>query len=76
MDDFNEVMLSQDVMQSNTMRKAKELAFWPTTIPEKMTRPTMFLTMVDLFHKAGYAGEDLMMRAKQATDFSMTDYRQ
>lgn len=76
MDDFNEVMLSQDVMQSNSMRKVKQYAFWPTTIPEKMTRPTMFLTMVDMFHKAGYAGQDLMMRAKQATDYAMTDYRQ
>lgn len=74
-DDFNEVMLSQDVLEGPLMRKTKELAFWPTTIPERLTRPTMFMWMVDMFHNAGYSGEGLYARAKQATDYTMTDYR-
>jgi len=75
MDDFNEVMLSQDILQSKAMSKTKQAAFWPTVLPEKFTRPTMFMWMADMFHEAGYRGQDMLNRAKAATDYSMTDYR-
>jgi len=76
MDDFNEVMLSQDILQSKAMSATKQAAFWPTVLPEKFTRPTMFMWMTDMFHEAGFRGQDMLNRAKAATDYSMTDYRQ
>lgn len=75
MDDFNEVMLSHDVLQSDAMTKTKQVAFWPTVVPEKITRPAMFLWMTDMFHRAGFDNKEALLRAKYATDFSMTDYR-
>jgi len=75
MDDFNEVVLSQDILQSKGMSRLKKAAFWPTVLPEKFTRPTMFMWMTDMFYEAGYRGDEMLNRAKVATDRVMTDYR-
>lgn len=75
MDDFNEVMLSHEVLQHPMWTATKNIAFWPTTMPETYFRPMAFMWFSDMLHKAGKTGEDLYTTAKEATDWTMTDYR-
>ena len=73
-DHYNEIQMSHEAAQNPKWTKAKNLAFWPTRLPEMMTRPTVFMWYADMFHQAGLRGEELHYTAKNATDYAMVNY--
>ena len=73
-DHYNEIQMSHEAAQNPKWTKAKNMAFWPTRLPEMMTRPTVFMWYADMFHQAGLRGEELHYTAKNATDYAMVNY--
>ena len=73
-DHYNEIQMSHEAAQNPKWTKAKNAAFWPTRLPEMITRPTVFMWYADMFHQAGLRGEDLHYTAKNATDYAMVNY--
>lgn len=73
-DHYNEIQMSHEAAQSPTWTKVKNAAFWPTRLPEMITRPTVFMWYADMFHQAGLRGDDLYYTAKNATDYAMVNY--
>ena len=71
---YNEAQTSHEGAQNPRLTKAKELAFWPTIIPEALTRPVVFMWFADMFHRAGY--EDFLQRADNASEHAMVGYHQ
>lgn len=71
---FSEVALAHQVLQSKARRKIEPFIDWPIRLGEQATRPTVFLAFVDMFHKAGFRGEDAYLRAQNATDYAMVNY--
>jgi hypothetical protein len=71
---FSEVALAHQVLQSKARRKIEPFIDWPIRLGEQATRPTVFLAFVDMFHKAGFRGEDAYLRAQTATDYAMVNY--
>jgi len=72
--DFSEAELVHELGLSEKARVAKKVINSSIEYSEKMTRPPMFMAYADMFHKAGYRGEDAYQRAQAATDYSMTNY--
>jgi hypothetical protein len=72
--DYSEAELVHNLNKSNARVKIEGVINASISVPEKMTRPTMFLFMSDLFHKAGFYGEDGLLRAQAATDYAMVNY--
>ncbi len=73
-DHYNEIQMSHEAAQNPKWTKVKNAAFWPTRIPEMITRPTVFMWYADMFHQAGLRGEELHYTAKNATDYAMVNY--
>ena len=71
--DFNEMALSHEAAVNPKAQLAEDLLSTPMTIPERMTRPTMFLWFTDLM-RGKLQGEELYEAAKRATDYAMTNY--
>lgn len=71
---FSEVALAHEVLQSKLRRKVTPYLDWPIRLGEQATRPTVFLTFADMFHNAGFRGEEVMLRAQAATDWAMVNY--
>lgn len=74
MDHYNEAQMSHEASQNPKWTQTKNATFWPTRIPEMITRPMVFLWYSDLFRKAGLSGEELHVTAKNATDYAMVNY--
>lgn len=72
--DYSEAELVHNLNKSDTRVMVEKIVNSSISVPEKMTRPPMFMMMVDMFHKAGYYGEDGLLRAQAATDYAMTNY--
>lgn len=72
--DFSEAELAHEVSHSDARVTAKKIINAPIIYAEKWTRPPVFLAYVDMFHKAGFKGEEGFLRAQAATDYAMTNY--
>jgi hypothetical protein len=72
--DYSEAELLHNLNKSNARVKTEAFVNSTIVVPEKLTRPPVFMSFVDMFHKAGYVGEDGMLRAQAATDYAMTHY--
>lgn len=73
-DHYNEIQMSHEAAQNPKWTKTKNALFWPTRLPEMITRPTVFMWYADMFHQAGLRGEELHYTAKNATDYAMVNY--
>jgi hypothetical protein len=73
-DHYNEIQMSHEAAQNPKWTKTKNALFWPTRLPEMITRPTVFMWYADMFYQAGLRGEDLHYTAKNATDYAMVNY--
>ena len=73
-DHYNEIQMSHEAAQNPKWTKTKNALFWPTRLPEMITRPTVFMWYADMFHQAGLRGDDLHYTAKNATDYAMVNY--
>lgn len=71
---FSETELAHEVLMSKAESNMWDVAHWPSRYGELATRPPVFFTFVDLLKKAGYKGEDLMLRAQAATEDAMGNY--
>jgi len=71
---YSEVALSHEAAMDPKLRLAKDVIMHPTTIPEYITRPTAFLWFAQMFRDAGYTGDEARLRAREATDHTMTNY--
>lgn len=72
--DYSEAHLVRNISKSKTRVEIENVLNSSISLPEKATRPALFMTMVDMFNKAGFKGEDAMLRAQAATDYAMTNY--
>ncbi len=72
--DFSEVALAHELHQSNAALKTLKVVDYSTTAPERATRGPLFMTLADMFHKAGLRGEEALLRAQSATDYAMANY--
>jgi len=71
--DYNEVVQSHEAANNPKLQKIEDVLGAPMTLPEMVTRPTVFLWYVDLM-KEKLKGEELYTAAKRATDYAMTNY--
>ncbi len=71
---YSEVALSHDAAMNPKLRAAKNVIMHPTTLPEFLTRPTAFMWYADMMRKAGKTGEEAYIQARDATDYTMTNY--
>jgi hypothetical protein len=72
--DFSEVALAHELHQSNAALKTLKVVDYSTTAPERATRGPLFMTLADMFHKAGLRGEEALLRAQSATEYAMANY--
>lgn len=72
--DYSEAELVHNLNKSDARVVVEKLVNSSISIPEKLTRPPMFMLMVDMFHRAGYYGEEGLLRAQAATDYAMVNY--
>ena len=72
--DYSEAELVHNLHKGTTRMVVEKTINSSISIPEKMTRPPMFMFMADLMHKAGFRGEDALLRAQAATDYAMVNY--
>jgi hypothetical protein len=72
--DFSEAELVHELGQSKAARNIKAVANSTIIYSEKLTRPPVFMAFADMFHKAGYVGEQGFLRAQAATDYAMGNY--
>jgi hypothetical protein len=72
--DFSEVALAHELHQSNVALKTLKVIDYSTTAPERATRGPLFMTLADMFHKAGLRGEEALLRAQSATEYAMANY--
>jgi hypothetical protein len=72
--DYSEAELAHEVNKSKGRIVAGKIINAPIIYSEKMTRPPLFMAFVDMFNKAGYKGEDALLRAQEATDYAMVNY--
>jgi len=71
---YNESHLASDLQQGPVVKGIRKVAHAPSIYGEKLTRPPIFMIFADMFHKAGYKGEEAFLRAQEATNHSMADY--
>lgn len=71
---LSEMEQAHEVLQSRVENTALAIGNLPAQLGERGSRPPVFFSFVNLFHKAGFDGEDLMMRAQAATDYAMGNY--
>ena len=72
--DFSEAELAHEISTSKAKKAVKDVANSSINYAEKMTRPPVFMWYADMFHKAGFRGEEAYLRAQAATDYAMTNY--
>lgn len=71
---FSESELSREVTQSKTEKNINAVAHVPAQLSERITRPAVFLTFVDMFHNAGFDQATAQRAAQYATESSMVNY--
>jgi hypothetical protein len=72
--DFSEAELAHNLQKSKARVVTQKIIDAPIIYPEKATRMPVFLAFDDMFHKAGYSGEEAHLRAQAATDYAMANY--
>lgn len=72
--DYSEAELVHNLNKSDARIMAEKIAGASITFSEQVTRAPMFMFMADLFNKAGFKGEDALLRAQAATDYAMVNY--
>ncbi len=72
--DFSEMELAKSATRNQKVVKAENIAATPIKLGESFTRPPVFMTFVDMFHKFGLKNEDAFRAAQHATNMAMGDY--
>jgi hypothetical protein len=73
---FSELENAQKASRNQALVKAENLAAWNIVLGEKGTRPPVFMTFADIFHKFGLTNEEAFMAAHHTTNMAMGDYHQ
>jgi hypothetical protein len=71
---FSEMELAHSATRNQKMVNIEKVGGLPMSLGEKMTRPPVFMTFVDIFHKFGLDNENAFRAAQHATNMAMADY--
>lgn len=72
--DFSELEIAHKATRNKNINRVEAVGAFPISLGEKLTRPPVFMTFADMFHKFGLADSEAFMAAQHATNMAMGDY--
>lgn len=71
---FSELEQATNATRNKKVVTGEKIAGSPIIAGEALTRPPVFMTFADIFHKIGLSDDEAFRAAQHATNFSMGDY--